>query len=274
MQVPFIKMHGLLNDFIIIDQRKSYVNLSAHQIQTLCHRRLGVGCDQLIFITEPSSKEACAKMRIWNADGSEVNMCGNALRCVASLLFKDHNQHSLTLETNAGLYVCTQKGSDIAVHMGKPSLNSEDIPTQTFVDLLNLKEIQIKNLPAPSAASLGNPHLVFFVPNIQSVNLNEIGPQLETNPLFLKRINVSIAEIMNINTLKLKTWERGAGLTPACGSAACCSAFLGFKKNLLSSSIEVLMEGGQLHIEVQKEENLIMTGPAQLAFQGYFNLST
>lgn len=287
MQVPFIKMHGLLNDFVIIDQRTHNSLTSLPLIQSLCHRRLGIGCDQLIILEPPSHPQAYAKMRIWNPDGIEVHMCGNALRCVAMLLFEEKETPTLLIETKSGLYPCYRHEQGIKVNMGQPSLDPSHLPTLPHLDLLNLDSLHHDLLPLPLAASIGNPHLVFFVPNLDTLNLTEIGSHFENHPLFLERINVSLAELIfpileekdpspfqKSTALRLKTWERGTGLTPACGSAACCSVFLGIKKNLLGPSVDVHMEGGRLLIEVDEEDHLFMTGPAQFAFQGSISLSS
>jgi diaminopimelate epimerase len=271
MTHPFIKMHGLGNDFVIFDARKKPLKLSRESVKAIAKRRFGVGCDQVIVIEK--SKKAKAFMRIYNADGGEVASCGNATRCVAWLLMEETGKKEMTLETKAGTIVAKRAGKMlISADMGKPGLEWKQIPLKYKCDTLELP-INLRGSKSPSAVSMGNPHMVFVVPDVDRVSVKEAGFKLETHPLFPERANVSFAQIINKGKIKLRVWERGAGETLACGTAACAAVVALHRKKLLSDTAEVSLPGGALAIEWnQKTGHVWMTGAVALSFHGEVKL--
>ena len=216
MRTPFRKMHGLGNDFIVIDARAAPVAMSPARAAALADRRIGIGCDQLIML-EPS-KRADVRMRIFNHDGSEVEACGNATRAVGLLM-----GGTRTIETLGGMLRTVVADDHVSVDMGTPRFGWEDIPLAYAMDTLSLP-VAWEELEAPAAVNVGNPHVVFFVPNVHAVDLARLGPLIENDPLFPARINVNVASVVGTDHLALRVWERGAGLTRACGTGACAAA--------------------------------------------------
>lgn len=267
MQRPFIKMHGLGNDFVIFDARKKPLKLTRERVRAISDRRFGVGCDQLIVIE--NSKKAKAFMRIYNADGGEVSSCGNATRCVAWLLMEETGKKDITLATKAGIIAAKRIGKNlIAADMGKPGLEWKQIPLKYKCDTLELP-IALRGSKAPSAVSMGNPHMVFVVPNVDAVLVKEVGAKLEHHALYPERANVSFAQIVNSGKIKLRVWERGSGETLACGTAACASVVALHRRGLLSEKADVVLPGGTLAIEWNKKTGHVwMTGAVDVAFRG------
>jgi diaminopimelate epimerase len=267
--IDFIKMHGLGNDFVIIDLRKQKLEISNRAVKSIANRRTGVGCDQLIAIEEPKKSENDVRLRIWNADGGEVGACGNAMRCVGHLILKETNKVEIAIETVSGIIkVNSKKEGKLSVDMGPPRIHWNEIPLATECDTLSL-DITINGLKDPVGVSMGNPHVVFFVEDICAVDLDKIGPQIENHPLFPARVNVGIAKILDNNQLRLRVWERGVGITNACGTGACAAVVAGVRRNLISRSVSVNLDGGILEIEWQSSNNrVIMTGPVSKSFQG------
>jgi len=268
--VAFTKMHGLGNDFVVIDCRAVPRALTAVSARAIADRHTGVGCDQLILI-EPSGA-ADAFMRIYNADGGEVGACGNATRCVASLLLTEGGTGSVAIETIEGvLRASAATGGDITVDMGAPRLDWRDIPLSEEQDTLHLT-LSADGLSDPVAVSMGNPHCVFFVEDAEGVALSEIGPGLETNPLFPERANIGIAQLLGNDALRLRVWERGAGITMACGTGACAAAVAAARREITGRAVEVRLDGGTLYIDWRQDGHVLMTGPVATSFTGHFDL--
>lgn len=271
--LPFIKMHGLGNDFVVIDARERAFAPDAARVRALADRRAGVGCDQLILVEKPRNPLADAFMRIRNADGGEVAACGNATRCVAELLMREKGGTHVVIETAAGLLdaEATTDGL-IGVDMGRISFDWRDIPLAEPVDPLNLP-VEAGPLRNGVAVNVGNPHAVFFVDNVERVPLEHVGPLIERHPLFPERTNVEAAEVRGRDRLRLRVWERGAGLTRACGTGACAAAVAAAKRGLTDRAVTVELDGGVLRIEWLRDDHVRMTGPVATAFTGLLDPS-
>ncbi len=265
----FLKMHGLGNDFVILDNQKGDLALDSAKIREMCDRRRGVGCDQLIVLERPDSDEADLFMRIYNPDGSESGACGNATRCVAYDFFQKTGESRITIETAAGLLVCHAAGdAHVTVDMGMPGLNWQDIPLAHEADTLHLP-VHYKSYGAPVAVSMGNPHCVFFVADAEAIDLEADGKPIETHELFPKRTNVEFATVRGRDRIRMRVWERGAGITQACGTGACAVTVAAIRRGLTDNHVTVTLDGGDLHIEWdQKNGRVFMTGPAAYAFDG------
>jgi diaminopimelate epimerase len=259
----FHKMHGLGNDFVVFDARAEPLAISGDQARAVSNRRTGVGCDQLIVL-EPSSA-ADVRMRIFNADGGEVEACGNAARCVAMLLGGEQR-----IETLGGTISGASTGGGVTVDLGLPRFAPEEIPLSYAMDT-SAMPVSWEDLTQPFAANVGNPHLVFFVPDEATVDLARLGPTIGQDPLFPQGVNVNVAAIAD-GTVRLRTWERGAGLTPACGTGACATAVAAIARRLLPSPVEVRQAGGAIHVEWAPGQNVRMTGPAVHVFAGEIEL--
>ena len=256
----FHKMHGLGNDFVIIDARENAVVMTPARVQAITDRHTGIGCDQLIML-EPSDT-ADAKMRTWNPDGGEVEICGNALRAVALLLNKD-----ATVETRGGQVTVFVKDRSITVDMGQPRFEWGEIPLAYALDTAAMP-VAWESLENPAVVNVGNPHAVFFVPDSAVVDLARLGPLIENDPLFPARINVNVATITGPSSLMLRIWERGAGLTKACGTGACATAVAAIRSKRVASPVTVTLAGGELVIAWSAGETIRMTGPATHVFTG------
>ncbi|MCW5731610.1 MAG: diaminopimelate epimerase [Alphaproteobacteria bacterium] len=266
MKQHFIKMHGLGNDFVVLDARHAPVALSAAQIRAIADRRFGVGCDQLITV-EPSAR-AEAFMRIHNADGGEVEACGNATRCVARWLMREKQAEEVAIETSAGVLVSRDAGEGlVAVDMGIPRLDWREIPLARQMDTLHL-DFALGPLRDPVAVNIGNPHVVFFVPDAEEVALGELGPKIEHDPLFPARVNVSVAELTGPARIRLRVWERGVGITKACGTAACATLVAARRRALVQGETEIRLDGGTLRLDWRKDGHVVMTGPTAESFRG------
>ncbi|AOX15898.1 diaminopimelate epimerase [Kozakia baliensis] len=256
MSVRFQKMQGLGNDFVVIDKRHQAFSPTLNNVSKICDRRLGIGCDQFVLLDTPSLPGADVLVRFFNPDGSEAGACGNASRCVAALL-----GHAPVLQTQVGLLpsLVTETG-EIGIDMGAPRLGWREVPLARETDTLVLP------LPgAPAACSMGNPHATFFN-GIRDAA--QFGPELEHDPLFPERANIGFGQIRARDNLRLRVWERGAGLTPACGSGACAAVVNGVRRNLLDRRCIVEMDGGSLRIEWREDGHVLMIGPATLVFEG------
>ncbi len=257
----FRKMHGLGNDFVVIDARTDPVNMSPARAAAIADRHTGIGCDQLVLI-EPSTL-ADAALRIFNADGSEVGACGNASRAVALLLGGTQR-----VETGGGIITLTADNANSAtVDMGKPTTDWAAIPLAYAMDTAHLP-VAWEGLLDPAAINVGNPHVVFFVTDAEAIPLATIGPAIEHDPLFPERVNVNIATITGPSSLILRVWERGAGLTRACGTGACATAAVALARRLVSSPVTVDLPGGRLIITRRDDGHLLMAGPAAEVFSG------
>ncbi|MFW0776705.1 MAG: diaminopimelate epimerase [Rickettsiales bacterium] len=267
MSVDFLKMHGLGNDFVIFDGRTTPVSLSEEQIRMISDRHIGVGCDQLI-IMEPSEK-ADVFMRIYNADGGQVASCGNATRCVAWVLMEESGKDNVTLETQAGLLSCKRiEGNRICADMGEPKFDWQDIPLSEPRDTLNLG-ISLGELFDPVAVSMGNPHAIFIVSDVEKIRVPKMGPVLEKFPVFPERANISFAQPINEHYVKLKVWERGVGVTLACGTAACATLVGLHRRGLVGRKATIELPGGELEVQWDEATNhVLMTGAVTVAFKG------
>ena len=263
MRVPFIKMHGLGNDFIVLDARETALpEMTAHTAHALSDRRKGIGCDQLILL-EPSMEQAF-RMRIFNADGSEVEACGNASRAVALL----HGE-AAKVETAGGVIALKPTDGGASVNMGRPRFEWDQIPLAYPMDTHTMP-VGWEELENPIAVNVGNPHVVFFVEDTQLVDLVSLGPVIERDALFPEGINVNVASIIGDDHLRLNVWERGAGLTLACGTGACATAVGAMKRGLVGKNVTVTLPGGDLIIDWREDSSILMTGPATEAYRGSF----
>ena len=270
-KIEFIKMHGLGNDFVIIDRRFNSIEITKKIINKLSDRKTGAGCDQLITIENKASDLHDAYIHIFNSNGDNAEACGNGTRCVAKLLFDEKKSSSLKLQSIAGTLIATKINNDlISVNLGKISNYWKDIPISKEFDTLNIP-IKIENYSAGVAINVGNPHIVFFGKNIDTLDLNKYGPQIENNILFPKKTNVEIVEVINRQSIKMRVWERGAGITLACGSGACAAVYAGMLKNLINNEVEVKLAKGSLYIKIQNNE-AILTGPAEVSYRGYIEV--
>lgn len=266
-EIPFIKMDGLGNDFFIIEPENSDIKLSAKEMQKLSERKTGIGFDQL-FILKPS-KKADIKMVIYNSDGSEAGACGNGARCVADWVFKKKGIKECTIEAPGGKILKAYQGRLITVNMGPAKTNWDEIPLSQKTDTLHLPQV-LPDLPEPCGVSMGNPHCVFFVKDIKKINLAKDGPAVEWHPLFPERTNVEFAQVLGPALIRMRVWERGAGITSACGSGACAVLVAAIRRGLCKKNkkTEIVMDGGTLIIEVDKNNDVLMSGPVHLSFKG------
>jgi diaminopimelate epimerase len=271
----FRKMNGLGNDFAVFDGRVSGLALDANAARRIADRTGGVGCDQIIVI-EPSAK-ADAFMRIYNADGSQVSACGNATRCVGAILAEETGRARVTIETGAGLLDCfAGPGGLVTVDMGPARLEWHEIPlSRQFADTaaldVSFDDGQGGRLSRPGAVNVGNPHCVFVVDDVEVLDLAEIGPRIEHDPLFPERVNVSLAQIIAPDAVKLRVWERGVGLTEACGSAACATIVATARKGLTGRHVTTSLPGGNLRIEWREADgHILMTGPWAMDYEDVF----
>lgn len=262
MTRTFHKMHGLGNDFVIFDAREEPLAMDEPLARAISDRKTGVGCDQLIVLEKSSSAEL--RMRIWNHDGIEVESCGNASRCVVALT------HAKTIETGGGLVTGEQDGSDIEVSLGEPQFDWDKVPV-TYAMPTNPMPMAWGELHNPVALSVGNPHVVFFVENADGFDLDELGPRIEHDPVFPDRINVNVAEV-HPDGIRLRTWERGAGITRACGTGASATAVAAILTKRVQSPVKVTMRGGSLTIAWAPGEPIRMRGAATYVFKGEIDL--
>jgi diaminopimelate epimerase len=267
MSLPFIKMHGAGNDFVVLDGRDSPLNLSPVALRWIADRRLGVGCDQVIII-EPDGAGADAFMRILNADGSEAGACGNATRCVAALIAEETGARRLVVRTISGLLAAEILGPGLVeVDMGPPRFEWGDIPLNAPADTLHLN-LAMGPVADPAACSMGNPHATFFVDDLLHLPIESLGPMLEKNRMFSERANIGFAQIEAPERMRLRVWERGAGLTLACGSGACAAVVNAHRRGLAAAKMSVVMDGGELLITWNADGHVMMRGPAETAFAG------
>jgi diaminopimelate epimerase len=264
-ELRFHKMHGLGNDFAVLDRRSGRLSLSPAQLRRIADRRLGVGCDQILAI-EPSER-GHAFMRVYNADGTEVGACGNGTRCIARLLMEELGLGEVVVETAAGLLTVRADAQGYTADMGRPRLGWDEIPLARPMDTLAL-DLALGPLEGPAAVSMGNPHAVFFVGDAEAIPLAELGPTLEHDPLFPERANIGVAEVRDARTIRLRVWERGVGITSACGTAACAALVAGARRGLTGRVAEVRLDGGSLRVVWSEKDRVLMTGPAALSYSG------
>lgn len=270
MKKPFIKMHGLGNDFVVLDSTKNQYNINKASIQLISNRRFGVGCDQVIEMRHSDKEDIY--MKIYNADGTEAEACGNAARCIAGLLFASSPKKAVSIETIAGVLKAeSEENGLIKVDMGKPKFFWKDIPLSMNISEINFEELALKN---GLAINIGNPHIVFFVKDLDAIDINRIGPLIENNSLFPEKVNVEICQLENRKKIKVLVWERGAGNTLASGSGACAALVAAYKNSLSEPQAEIVLDGGSLNItwNIGSDEHVIMSGPIAVSFLG--DLST
>jgi len=256
--LPFLKMHGLGNDFVVIDGRGGKSVPSVETVRAMGDRNRGVGFDQLAVILNDDGADAF--IRFYNADGSEAGACGNATRCVADLLLRETGADALVLRTERGLLPCQRAGDLIRVNMGQPVEDWAAIPLA--------RDVPLDDLPlqgAPSAVGMGNPHCVLFVDDAEAAAITEIGPMLENDPLYPERTNVEFVQVLDEHTLRQRTWERGAGITLACGSGACAVAVAAHRRGLTQRAVTIHLDGGELQLD-WRDDGVWMTGPVAYVF--------
>ena len=263
MDIKAFKMDGLGNDFVIIDQRSQDFNLNKDQIIKVCDRSF-IGCDQLILIKK--NKEIDADVEFYNSDGSVSGACGNGTRCVADLLSKESGKKEITLLTASGSLKSKILGNNLVeTEIGIPKINWQEIPLSKQLDTQDLKiEIVDRNNTkhiGGTAINVGNPHIIFFVDDIEAFDLQSIGPKIENHPLFPEKCNVTLAKVVNKNLIKVKVWERGAGLTKACGTAACATAVAANNNNLVEKTTDIEFALGNLTISIDERNSIHMKGP-------------
>ncbi len=263
----FVKMHGLGNDFVIVDAREAPFAPDAEAARRIADRHRGVGFDQLIVI-EPPADGGLARLQFLNSDGSVSAACGNGTRCVAWLLSEESGRTRFALETNVGLLDCRRDGRrEMTVDLGAARSDWQEIPLARAMDTLHL-ELARGPLRDPAALSLGNPHATFFVADAEAVDLETLGPELEHDPLFPARVNVAVASPLGPNRLRVRVWERGAGLTQACGTGASAAAVNAMRRGLTARRVETLLDGGRLTIEWRADGHVLMSGQISFSFAG------
>ncbi|HET7211898.1 MAG TPA: diaminopimelate epimerase, partial [Methyloceanibacter sp.] len=265
------KMNGLGNDFVVLDARARALPLSPDAVRAVADRKEGIGCDQIVAL-EPSRK-ADVFMRIWNADGGEVGACGNAARCAAALVAAERGVSNISIETESGVIGASVNADlSVTIDMGAPRFAWSEIPlAKPFDDTsaIAIGGIEDSALHSPSAVNVGNPHCLFFVDDVEAHDLARLGPVLEHHPLFPERANISLVQVLDPSHLKLRTWERGVGLTRACGTAACAAAVAAARRELAGRKVRVSLPGGDLLIEWREEDgHILMTGPYALDYEG------
>ncbi len=270
--LPFRKMHGLGNDFVVLDARTQDLPMTPARAAAIADRRFGVGCDQFI-VMEPGLDGADVFMRIRNPDGSEAGACGNATRCIASLVAAEGGRDRVVVRTIAGdLPVEALPGGLFRADMGPARLGWQDVPLAREMDTLHLP-LGRGVLADPAACSMGNPHATFFVPDLDAVPVAEVGPSLEHDPIFPERANIGFAQVLSPEHIRLVIWERSAGLTLACGSGACAAVVNTARRGLTGRRVRVTLPGGDLVIEWREADgHVLMTGPVATAFTGTLDL--
>ncbi len=273
----FIKMNGAGNDFVVLDLRlaestgpepRKAVRPSAEVAARIADRHLGVGCDQLILIEPSDTGLADAQLVFLNADGSESGACGNGTRCAADLLMTETGSDAISLETLHGVLDCDRSADGgVTVDMGRAKIDWRDIPLAEPRDTLHLA-IGEGSLSDPAGTSMGNPHATFFVEDVAAVPIDRLGPKLERHKLFPERANIGVAEMRGREDMRLRVWERGSGLTLACGSGACAAVVSAVRRGLAERRVTVEVDGGTLVIEWLENGHVLMSGPTAIAFRG------
>jgi diaminopimelate epimerase len=271
---PFIKMHGLRNDFIIVDGRNQPYQPTAKEVVRVCDRREGVGGDELLILEPPRSEletsQAYAFVRIFNPDGREVEACGNATRCVGWFFLQESKRQAVVIDTLGGQLGCRRAGDKlVAVEMGRLRTGWQDIPLSHEMDTLHL-EIGVGPLLDPVGMNIGNPHAVFFVEDLDTVDLAVYGAQLQKHPLFPEEANIGAAELIDSKTLKLSVWERPGAMTTACGTGACVAVGAAHRRGLTKEKrMTVIMPAGSVEIELIEDDSVVMTGPVEVCYSGF-----
>jgi diaminopimelate epimerase len=271
----FRKMHGLGNDFVVFDARNKDIALDRGVARALADRREGIGCDQVIVMA-PSKGGADAFMRIYNADGGEVESCGNAARCVARLLMAESDTTRVRLDSPGGLLDCTDAGGgNVTVDIGEPHLGWREIPLGREVDTKSFVLTVDGAALTASAVSVGNPHCILFVEDAERAPVPELGPKIEHHPMFPSRTNVEFVSPISRTRLRMRVWERGVGVTRACGTGACATAVAAIRRGLAERKVDIVLDGGTLALEWRESDgHVLMTGPVALAYTGEVDVAT
>jgi len=269
----FIKMHGLGNDFVILDGRDGSLDLSREAVRAISNRRTGVGCDQFIIMEPAADPSADVFMRIYNSDGTEAGACGNVTRCVASLVMSESSQSHAIVQTISGLLDCENLGDGLySVDMGPVRLDWRDLPLSEAQDTDHLN-VAAGPLQDPVGVNVGNPHAVFMVDDVHAVDLATFGPVIENHPLFPERTNVEAVQVLSPDRIRMRVWERSAGITMACGSGACAALVATARRGLTGRRAVVELDGGVLTIEWLPDNTVLMTGPVATSFSGVIDLA-
>ncbi len=271
--IAFRKMNGLGNDFVVIDARERPVDISETQARAIADRKSGIGCDQIIVMEKSSLADV--RMRIWNAEGGEVESCGNASRCIADIVMEENKSTSVTIDTKGGFLVGKRAGKlMVTIDQGKPRFDWDEIPlSEKFADTRHI-ELQVGPIDeplmhSPSVVNVGNPHCIFWVNDLDVINLGRVGPMLENHPLFPERANIEMAKVVSRNHVIVNVWERGAGLTQACGTAACAVMAAGHRIKIIDAQCRITLPGGDLMMSVDPDTgHIIMTGPLEYEYEG------
>lgn len=273
MSRPFLKMNGLGNDFIVVEARETPFRPTPEEVRALADRESGIGCDQLIAIEPATTPGAAAFVRFWNADGEEVGACGNGTRCIAWLLMQATGRDEVAFETRAGRLSGRRAGDHrVTVDMGEPGLDWRQIPLAEEMDTRRIEVLvgPVGAMQPPGAVSMGNPHVVFFLgeePREEMVR--GLGSMIEHHPLFPEGVNVGFAQVLAPDRIRLRVWERGAGLTRACGTGACAALVAAARRGLSSRKATLVLDGGELTIDWREsDDHVIMTGPVEIEFTG------
>ncbi|VAW54654.1 Diaminopimelate epimerase [hydrothermal vent metagenome] len=275
MVIEFTKMHGLGNDFVVINAISQSINLSAEQIIKLCDRHFGIGCDQLLLVEKPINPQAEFHYRIFNADGGEVEQCGNGARCFALFVRQQGltKNSIISVETACGLIELKIEAEQVTVNMGVPDFQPKSLPflVEHQAETYNLQVNDAEYVIA--AVSMGNPHAVMQVENLASMDINDLGSAIESHELFPNRVNVGFMQIINRDEIRLRVFERGVGETQACGTGACAAVAVGRMLGLLNETVIAHLNGGDLSIHWREQgQSLLMTGPASTVFDGKINV--
>ena len=270
---PFVKMHGLGNDFVVLDARTRALDLTDAQVRAIADRRTGIGCDQLIVVRPARDAGADAFMEIRNADGGEVEACGNATRCVAGMLMGESGRDAAIVQTVAGLLGgSAAAGGRVTVDMGVARTGWAEIPLREACDTLHVP-LSLGPLGDPVATNIGNPHATFFVANVDEIDLATLGPQLEHHPIFPQRANIGVAHVTPEGGLRLRVWERGVGITQACGTGACAAMVAAVRRGLTGRRATIVLDGGPLEMEWRADGHVMMTGAIATSFSGFLDAS-
>ncbi len=262
-------MHGLKNDFVIIDSRYENISINKNKIKKISNRKNGLGCDQVVILNKYKKIKKRVFIKFFNSDGSPTKACGNAARCVAYILMKESKKKKIKMQTEATLLnAFLNKNNHVSVDIGKAYFKWNLIPLRKKINLSTIN-FNLDIITSPIAVNVGNPHIIFFVKKLEEIDLKKIGPKIENNPLFPEKINVNFAKIINNNKIALRVWERGAGITKACGTGASATTVAAIKKKLINKKIcKIKMEGGELKIEYKKNGHILMTGPTKIIKKG------
>ena len=273
MQLDFVKMQGIGNDFVVLDARPGGsapgLSLTANEARHISDRHFGIGCDQILIIAP--SQNADITMQILNSDGSKANACGNGSRCVADLVMAETDAEQISMETDGGIIHAHRDGDLIAIDMGDAKIDWQEIPLANAMDTISI-DLGHQNLPPAIGVNMGNPHAVHIVEDAEAIDLAAIGPLLEHHPIFPDRANIEFISKIEKNVIRMRVWERGAGITIACGTGACAAAVAAARAGLTDRQVKVVLDGGTLFIHWRDDGHVIMTGPSATSFFGQIHL--